>query len=81
MHRPEVTGRKIGMPKDDLACLSFGEMALALGVDEDTLRKMHEQGGDCAPPRFRVSRNRWAYPIYKYREWLERQMQQQTTAA
>ena len=46
-------------------------MALALGVDEDTLRKMHEQGGDCAP-RFRVSRNRWAYPIYKYREWLER---------
>jgi hypothetical protein len=49
-------------------------MALALGVDEDTLRKMHEQGGDCAPPRFRISGNRWAYPIYKYRQWLERRI-------
>jgi hypothetical protein len=72
MHRAEITGKKVGVSKDDLACLSFGEMALALGVDEDTLRKMHEQGGDCAPPRFRLSGNRWAYPIYKYRAWLER---------
>jgi predicted DNA-binding transcriptional regulator AlpA len=72
MHRAEIAGKKIGTPKDDLACLSFRQMALALGVDEDTLRKMHEQGGDSAPPRFRLSGNRWGYPIYKYREWLER---------
>ena len=80
MARPEVTGKKGGMRKDDLACLSFREMALALGVDEDTLRKMHEQGGDCAPPRFRLSGHRWGYPIFKYREWLERRVQQVGTA-
>ena len=74
MARPEITGKKGGMRGDDLSCLSFREMALALGVDEDTLRKMHEQGGDCAPPRFRISGNRWAYPIYKYRQWLERRI-------
>ena len=66
--------RNYGKEKVDLSCLSFRQMALALGVDEDTLRKMHEQGGDCAPPRFRISGNRWAYPIYKYRQWLERRI-------
>jgi hypothetical protein len=36
---------------------------------------MHEQGGDGAPPRFRLSGNRWGYPIFAYRQWLERRMQ------
>ena len=81
MHRPEITGSKVGTPKDDLSCLSFREMAIVLGVDEETLRLMHEEGGDAAPPRFRISPKRWGYPIYKYREWLEHRMKAQAAEA
>jgi len=78
MQQPEIPEQKDDTaPLADLACLSLGEMAELLRVDEQTLRKMHEQGNDAAPPRFRFSKFRWLYPVTGYRAWLHRRMQQE----
>jgi predicted DNA-binding transcriptional regulator AlpA len=49
--------------------LTREQVARALGVSTDTLDALHRRGE--APPRFRSSPRRWAYPASDFKRWQE----------
>jgi predicted DNA-binding transcriptional regulator AlpA len=49
--------------------LTREQVARALGVSTDTLDSLHRRGE--APPRFRSSPRRWAYPAAEFKRWQE----------
>jgi hypothetical protein len=63
-----------GKPLSPFANLSPEQVAKAENIDVDTLNKNHRQGGDAAPPRYRISPRRWGYPLFLYASWKIRQI-------
>lgn len=61
---------------DQFVTLTRPEVAEALGISLDVLDRLHKR--NAGPPRFRLSPQRWAYPVSALREWQKAKLAEQT---